>query len=72
MRCELIDNRKKHIIRILWESRYIQDQEYRSALKDKEATGYLDLAVLGDEESEVEDNNSDSEAGEAVEELKKG
>jgi len=49
------------------DSAFIQDQESRSALEDKEAAGYLDLAVPGDKEIEVEDNNSDPKAGEAVE-----
>ena len=51
---------------MLAESAFIQDQESRQALENKEAAGYQDLAGSGDEDSEVEDNNSDPEAGEAV------
>ena len=50
MRNNLIDDTKKHIRRMLQKSGFIQDQESRFALEDKEATGYLDLAVSGDEE----------------------
>jgi len=57
---------------MLRESGFIKDQESRSALEDKEAAGYLDLAVSGDEESKGEDNNSDPEGGEAVERLEEG
>ena len=41
-------------------------------MEDKEAAGYLDLEVSVDEESDVEDINSDPEAGEVVEALKEG
>ena len=44
----------------------------KPALQCKEATGYLDLEGSGNEESELEDNNSDPEAGEAVEALEEG
>ena len=54
---------------MLRDSGFVQDQESRAVLEDKEATGYLDLEVSGDEESDVEDINSDPGAGEAVEEL---
>ena len=69
MRNKLIDDTKKYIKRILRESGFIQDQESRTALEDNEATGYLDLEGSGNEESQVEDDNSDPEADEAVEEL---
>ena len=54
---------------MLRESRFIQDQESRTALEDKEAAGYLNLEVSEDEASKVEDDNSDPEAGEVVEGL---
>jgi len=57
---------------MLRKSGFIQDHESRSALKDKEETGYRDLAVSGDVESKVEDNNSDPEVGEVVEGLNEG
>jgi len=72
VRTKLIDDTKKRIKRMLRDSGFIQDQESRAALEDKEAEGYLDLEVSGDEESEVEDINSDPEAGEAVEALEEG
>ena len=72
MRNKLINHTKKRIKRMLWESRFIQNQESSTALEDKEASGYLDLAVSGDEESKVEDNNYDPEAGEVVEGLEEG
>ena len=50
-------------------SRFVQDQESRAALEDKEAAGYLDLKVSDDEESDVDNINSDSDVGEAVEAL---
>jgi len=66
---KLIDDTKKYIKQRQCKSRFIQDQGSHSALKDKEAAGYLDLPVTGDKESTVEDNYSDSEAGEVVEGL---
>jgi len=53
-------------------SGFVQDQEYRAALKDKEAAEYLYLEVSGDGESNVEDINSDLEADKAVEALEEG
>ena len=72
MRTKLIEDTKKHIKQMLRDSGFVQDQESRTALEDKEAAGYLDLEVSGDKESEVEDINSDPEAGEAVEALEEG
>jgi len=69
VRTKLINDTKKRIKRMLRDSGFVQDQESRAVLEDKEATGYLDLEVSGDEESDVEDINSDPGAGEAVEEL---
>jgi len=56
----------------LRDSGFVQDQESRAYLEDKEAAGYQDLEVSWDEESDVEDINSDPEAGEAVETLDEG
>jgi len=72
VRTKLIEDTKKHIKQMLRDSGFVQDQESRTALEDKEAAGYLDLEVSGDKESEVEDINSDPEAGEAVEALEEG
>ena len=57
---------------MLQESGFIQDQKSRTVLEDKEATGYPDLKVSGDEESKIEDNYSDSEVGKAVKGLEEG
>jgi len=58
---------------MLQESGYIEKQESRTQLEDKEAVGYMDLEISGDEESEVKkDDNTDPEAGEAVGALEEG
>ena len=57
---------------MLQDSGFIQDHESCAALEDTEATAYIDLEVSGDEESGVEDDNSDPEAGDAVELLVEG
>ena len=72
MRNKRIEDTKECVKRMLRKSGFIQDHESRSALEDKEEAGYLDLAVSGDVESKVEDNNSDPEVGEVVEGLKEG
>ena len=72
VRKKLVDNTKKRIKRMLRDSGFIQDHESRAALEDTEAAAYIDLEVSGDEESRVEDNNSDPEAGDAVEPLEEG
>jgi len=72
VRTKLIDETKKYIKRMLQESRFVENQKSCAALEDKEATGYLDLEVSGNEESDVKDINSDPEVGEAVETLKEG
>ena len=72
MRTQLIDDTKKCIKRMLGDSGFVRDQESRATLEDIEAAGYLDLEVSGDEESNVEDINSDPEAGKAVEALEEG
>jgi len=48
---------------------FVQDQESRTGPEDNEATAYLDLEVSGDEESQMEDFNSNPKVGEAVEAL---
>jgi len=68
----MIDDTKKCIKQMLRDSRFVQDQESRAALEDKEAAGYLDLEVSGDEKSYVEDINLNPEGGEAVEALEEG
>jgi hypothetical protein len=72
VRKKLVDDTKKRIKRMLRDSGFIQDQESRAALEDKEAAGYMDLQVSGNEESEEEGDNSDPEAGDTVEALEEG
>jgi hypothetical protein len=67
VREKLVEDTKKRIKKLLRESGLIPDQESRAPLEDREAAGYLDLEISGNEESEVEDVHSDPEAGEAVE-----
>ena len=57
---------------MLQDSEFTQDHESHAILEDTEATAYIDLEVSGDEESGVEDDNSDPEAGDAVEPLEEG
>ena len=57
---------------MLRESGHILDQESRAPLEDKEAIGYMDLEVSGDEEREVEDNNTEPDEGDTVGALKEG
>ncbi|KAG0125455.1 hypothetical protein HOY82DRAFT_616507 [Tuber indicum] len=72
VRVKLVDDTKRRIKKMLKESGFTQNQESRAPLKDKEAPGYMDLEVSGDEESEVEDDNSDPKAGDTVEALEEG
>ena len=69
VRNKLVDNTKKRIKRMLRDSGFIQDHESRATLEDTEAVAYMDLEISGDEESGVEDDNSDSEVGDAVQPL---
>ena len=55
-----------------WDGEFIQDHESHAKLEDTEAAAYMDLEVSGDETSGVEDDNSDPEAGDAVEPLEEG
>ena len=57
---------------MLRESGHIRDQESRAPLEDKEAIGYMDLEVSGDEEWEVEDNDTEPDEGDTVGALKEG
>lgn len=67
-----MEDTKKRIKRMLRESGFVQDQESRAPLEDKEGAAYLELEISGDEESEVEDDNSDPEGGNEVEALEVG
>ncbi|KAG0138784.1 hypothetical protein HOY82DRAFT_595296 [Tuber indicum] len=69
VRKKLADDTKKHIKKMLREGGYIQDQESRAPLEDKEAAAYMELEISGDEESEAEEDNSDPEGGDDVEAL---
>ena len=72
MREKLVDDTKNRIKRMLRDTGFIQDHESRATLEDTEAAAYMDQEVSGNAESEVEDDNSDLEAGDAVELLKEG
>ena len=72
MRKKLCDNTKLRIKKIPWESRHIPDQESRAPLEDKEAIRYMDLKVSGDEESEVEDDDTEPDERDTVGALKEG
>ncbi|KAG0125163.1 hypothetical protein HOY82DRAFT_616988 [Tuber indicum] len=72
VRIKVVDDTKKRIKKMLWEGGFIQDQESRAPLEDKEAVAYMELEISGDEESEAEVDNSDPEGGEDVEALEEG
>ena len=57
---------------MLRESGHILDQESRAPLENKEAIGYVDLEVSGDEKSEVEANDTEPDEGDTVGALKEG
>ena len=57
---------------MLRESGHIPNQESRVPLEDKEAIGYMDLEVSGDEESEVEDDDAEPDEGNTVGALEEG
>ena len=63
---KLVDDTKICIKKMLRESGHILDQESRAPLEDKEAIGYMDLEVSGDEESEVEDDDTEPDEEDAV------
>ena len=72
MRKKLVDDTKLGIKKMLQESGHILDQESRAPLEDKEAIGYMDLEVSGDEESEVEDDDTEPDEGDRVGALEEG
>ena len=51
---------------MLRESGHFPDQESRAPLKDKEAIGYMELEVSGDQESVVEDDDTEPDEGDTV------
>ena len=72
MRNKLIGDTKIRIKKMLRESGHIPDQESRAPLEDKEAMGYMDLEVSGDEESVVEDDDTEPDEGDTVGALEEG
>ena len=66
MQKKLVDDTKLGIKKMLRESRHIPDQESGAPLEDKEAIGYMELEVLGNEESEVKDDNTEPDEGDTV------
>ena len=57
---------------MLRESGDIPDQESRALLEDKEAIRYMDWEVSGDEESEVDENDTEPDDGDTIEALEGG
>ena len=57
---------------MLQESGNILDQESRAPLEDKEAIGYMDLEVSGDEKSNVEEDDTEPDEGDTVGALEEG
>ena len=72
MQKKLVDDTKLRIKKMLRESGHIPDQEPRTPLEEKEAIGYMDLEVSGDEESEVEDDDTEPDEGDTVGALEEG
>ena len=69
---KLVDDTKLGIKKMLRESGHIPDQESPAPLENKEAIGYMDLEVSGDEESEVEDDDTEPGEGDTVGALEEG
>ncbi|KAG0632671.1 hypothetical protein HOY80DRAFT_1116268 [Tuber brumale] len=69
---KLVEDTKKRIKRLLRDNGFIQEHDSRAALEDPDAAEYLGVQVSGDEESEVEDNNSDPEAEDVIDALVEG
>ena len=67
---KLVDDTKLRIKKMRRESGHIPDQESRAQLEDKKAIEYMDLEVSGDEESEVEDDDTEPDEGDTVGALK--
>ncbi|KAG0632977.1 hypothetical protein HOY80DRAFT_1006376 [Tuber brumale] len=69
---KLVEDTKKRIKRLLRDNGFVQEHESRAALEDPDAAEYLGVQVSGDEESAVEDNNSDSKAEDVIDALVEG
>ncbi|KAG0641169.1 hypothetical protein HOY80DRAFT_1039835 [Tuber brumale] len=69
---KLVEDTKKRIKRLLRDNGFVQEHESRAALEDPDAAEYLRVQVSGDEESEVEDNNSDPEVEDVIDALVEG
>ena len=57
---------------MLPESGHLPDQESHAPLEDKEGMGYMDLEVSWDEESLVEDDETEPDEGDTVWALEEG
>ncbi|KAG0641326.1 hypothetical protein HOY80DRAFT_999417 [Tuber brumale] len=64
-----VEDMKKRINRLLRDNGFVQEHESRAALEDPDAAEYLGVEVSGDEESEVEDNNSDRKVEDMIDAL---
>ncbi|KAG0634761.1 hypothetical protein HOY80DRAFT_1059112 [Tuber brumale] len=69
---KLVEDTKKQIKHLLRDNGFVQEHESRAALEDPDAAEYLEVQVSGDEEREVEDNNSDPEAEDVIDALVEG
>ncbi|KAG0644871.1 hypothetical protein HOY80DRAFT_1068226 [Tuber brumale] len=69
---KLVEDTKKRIKCLLHDNGFVQEHESRAALEDPDAAEYLGVQVSGDEESAVEDNNSDPEAEDVIDALVEG
>ncbi|KAG0641325.1 hypothetical protein HOY80DRAFT_1113339 [Tuber brumale] len=69
---KLVEDTMRRRKRLLCHNGFVPEQESRAALDDLDTALYLRVQVSGDEESEVEDNNSDPEAEDVIDTLVEG
>ncbi|KAG0633393.1 hypothetical protein HOY80DRAFT_1105812 [Tuber brumale] len=69
---KLVEDTKKRIKRLLPDNGFVQEHESCVALEDLDAAEYLGVQVSGDEQSDVQDNNSDPEAEDVIDALVEG
>ena len=66
MQKNLVDDTKLRIKKMLPESEHILDKESRAPLEDKEAIGYINLEVSGNEEIKKEGDDTEPDEGDTV------
>ena len=57
---------------MLREREHIPDQESRALLEDKDAIEYMNLEVFRDQESKVEDDDTEADEGDTIGALEEG